>query len=414
MGVALDMPIPVCSPAGRHVSKGNPFPQVVDARVGDARVEIFSFLNLMVEKAGSDLFFSVGAPVNLKIEGITHPLKMPALRPGQVKQLAYSVMNERQISEFEAKMEMNLSISAENLGRFRVNVFVQRGETGMVIRYIKNKIPPLAALGLPPVLEKLVMRKRGLVLVTGATGSGKSTTLASMLNYRNENATGHILTIEDPLEFLHAHKLSVVDQREVGIDTHSYEEALKNALREAPDVIMIGEIRDRNTMKQAIAYAETGHLCLSTLHANNANQAMERVINFFPEEAHRQLLVDLSLNLAGVVSQRLIPGLHEKLVPAVEVMLNSSYISDLIAKGEFSGIKEAMGRSTEIGMCTFDQALYQLYTEDRISLDEALHNADSRTDLALRVRLAAGVSTQDAGDLSIDTSSPIQSAARLA
>ena len=382
--------------------------------MGDARVEIFSFLNLMVEKAGSDLFFSVGAPVNLKIEGITHPLKMPALRPGQVKQLAYSVMNERQISEFEAKMEMNLSISAENLGRFRVNVFVQRGETGMVIRYIKNKIPPLAALGLPPVLEKLVMRKRGLVLVTGATGSGKSTTLASMLNYRNENATGHILTIEDPLEFLHAHKLSVVDQREVGIDTHSYEEALKNALREAPDVIMIGEIRDRNTMKQAIAYAETGHLCLSTLHANNANQAMERVINFFPEEAHRQLLVDLSLNLAGVVSQRLIPGLHEKLVPAVEVMLNSSYISDLITKGEFSGIKEAMARSTEIGMCTFDQALYQLYTEDRISLEEALHNADSRTDLALRVRLAAGVSTQDAGDLSIDTSSPIQSAARLA
>ena len=382
--------------------------------MGDARVEIFSFLNLMVEKAGSDLFFSVGAPVNLKIEGITHPLKMPALRPGQVKQLAYSVMNERQISEFEAKMEMNLSISAENLGRFRVNVFVQRGETGMVIRYIKNKIPPLAALGLPPVLEKLVMRKRGLVLVTGPTGSGKSTTLASMLNYRNENATGHILTIEDPLEFLHAHKLSVVDQREVGIDTHSYEEALKNALREAPDVIMIGEIRDRNTMKQAIAYAETGHLCLSTLHANNANQAMERVINFFPEEAHRQLLVDLSLNLAGVVSQRLIPGLHEKLVPAVEVMLNSSYISDLITKGEFSGIKEAMARSTEIGMCTFDQALYQLYTEDRISLDEALHNADSRTDLALRIRLAAGVSTQDAGDLSIDTSSPIQSAARLA
>ena len=382
--------------------------------MGDARVEIFSFLNLMVEKAGSDLFFSVGAPVNLKIEGITHPLKMPALRPEQVKQLAYSVMNERQISEFEAKMEMNLSISAENLGRFRVNVFVQRGETGMVIRYIKNKIPPLAALGLPPVLEKLVMRKRGLVLVTGATGSGKSTTLASMLNYRNENATGHILTIEDPLEFLHAHKLSVVDQREVGIDTHSYEEALKNALREAPDVIMIGEIRDRNTMKQAIAYAETGHLCLSTLHANNANQAMERVINFFPEEAHRQLLVDLSLNLAGVVSQRLIPGLHEKLVPAVEVMLNSSYISDLITKGEFSGIKEAMARSTEIGMCTFDQALYQLYTEDRISLDEALHNADSRTDLALRVRLAAGASTHDAGDLSIDTSSPIQSAARLA
>ncbi|GAA4428984.1 PilT/PilU family type 4a pilus ATPase [Acidovorax lacteus] len=369
-------------------------------------MEIFSFLNLMVEKAGSDLFFSVGAPVNVKIEGVTHPLKMPALLPGQVKQLAYSIMNERQISEFEARQEMNLSISAENLGRFRVNVFVQRGETGMVIRYIKNKIPPLEALGLPKVLERLVMLKRGLVLVTGSTGSGKSTTLASMINFRNENATGHILTIEDPLEFLHAHKRSVVDQREVGIDTHSYEDALKNALREAPDVIMIGEIRDRNTMKQAIAYAETGHLCLSTLHANNANQALERVINFFPEDAHHQLLVDLSLNLAGVVSQRLIPGLHEKLVPAVEVMLNSPYIAELIGKGEFSAIKEAMGHSTEQGMCTFDQALYQLFQAGKISLEEALHNADSRTDLALRIRLAAGVKPGETGELSIEPTSP--------
>ncbi|MCZ2405772.1 MAG: PilT/PilU family type 4a pilus ATPase [Burkholderiales bacterium] len=377
-------------------------------------MEIFSFLNVLVEKGGSDLFFSVGAPVNLKIEGVTHPLTMPPLRPGQVKQLAYAVMNEKQIAEFEARMEMNLSISAEHLGRFRVNVFVQRGETGMVIRYIKNKIPPLAALGLPPILERLVMRKRGLVLVTGATGSGKSTTLASMINYRNENATGHILTIEDPLEFLHAHKKSVVDQREVGIDTLSYEEALKNALREAPDVIMIGEIRDRNTMKQAIAYAETGHLCLSTLHANNANQAMERVINFFPQEAHHQLLIDLSLNLAGVVSQRLVPGLHQKLVPAVEVMLNSPYIADLIAKGEFSTIKEAMSHSTEIGMCTFDQALYTLYTEGRVSLEEALHNADSRTDLSLRIRLSAGVSPGDTGNLSIDTSHAAQAASRLA
>ena len=377
-------------------------------------MEIFNFLNVMVEKGGSDLFFSVGAPVNIKIEGVTHPLKMPALLPGQVKQLAYAVMNEKQISEFESRMEMNLSISAEHLGRFRVNVFVQRGETGMVIRYIKNKIPPLAALGLPPVLERLVMRKRGLILVTGATGSGKSTTLASMINYRNENATGHILTIEDPLEFLHAHKHSVVDQREVGIDTLSYEEALKNALREAPDVIMIGEIRDRNTMKQAIAYAETGHLCLSTLHANNANQAMERVINFFPEDAHHQLLIDLSLNLAGVVSQRLIPGLHEKLVPAVEVMLNSPYIADLIAKGEFSAIKEAMSHSTEAGMCTFDQALYNLYTEGRVSLDEALHNADSRTDLSLRIRLAKGVNPSDTGELSIDTSGTARAASKLA
>ena len=369
-------------------------------------MEVLSFLNLMVEKNASDLFFSVGAPVNVKIEGITHPLKMPVLHPGEVKQLAYSVMNEKQIAEFESRFELNMSISAAGLGRFRVNVFMQRSETGMVIRYIKSKIPPLAELGLPPVLERLVMLKRGLVLVTGSTGSGKSTTLAAMLNFRNENATGHILTIEDPIEFMHDHKRSVVDQREVGIDTFSYEEALKNAMREAPDVIMIGEIRDRNTMQQAIAYAETGHLCLSTLHANNANQAMERIVNFFPEEAHHQLRMDLSTNLAGVVSQRLIPGLKQKLVPAVEVMIQSPYISDLIAKGEISAIKEAMGHSTGAGMCTFDQALYKLYIEGRVSKEEALHNADSRTDLSLRMRLAAGVSPSETGDLAIDTSPP--------
>lgn len=366
-------------------------------------MEVFSFLNMMVERDASDLFFSVGAPVNVKIEGITHPLKMPALGPGEVKTLAYSVMNQKQIAEFEARLEMNLAISAAGIGRFRVNVFVQRGETGMVVRYIKSKIPPIAALGLPPVLEKLVMLKRGLVLVTGSTGSGKSTTLAAMVNYRNENATGHILTIEDPIEFMHEHKRSIVDQREVGIDTISYEEALKNAMREAPDVIMIGEIRDRNTMQQAIAYAETGHLCLSTLHANNSNQALERIINFFPEDAHHQLLMDLSINLAGVVSQRLIPGLKQKLVPAVEVLVQSPFVSDLIAKGEITNIKEAMGHSTGIGMCTFDQALFQLYSEGRISLEEALHNADSRTDLSLRIRLAAGVKPTETGNLTIQT-----------
>ncbi len=367
----------------------------------------------MVEKGASDLFFSVGAPVNVKIEGITHPLKMPPLGPGDVKQMAYAVMNEKQISEFEATQEMNLAISAHDLGRFRVNVFMQRGEVSMVIRYIKNKIPAFDALGLPPVLEKMIMRKRGLILVTGATGSGKSTTLASMIDFRNQNATGHILTIEDPLEFLHGHKRSVVNQREVGIDTQSYGDALKNALREAPDVILIGEIRDRETMKHALSYAETGHLCLSTLHANNANQAMERIINFFPEDAHRQLLIDLSLNLVGVISQRLIPGQRQKLVAAVEVLLNSPYIADLIAKGEFSGIKENMARSTEAGMCTFDQALFQLYTEGRISLEEALHNADSRTDLSLRIRLAAGVTSSETSNLSIDTSNPINRAAKL-
>jgi twitching motility protein PilU len=369
-------------------------------------MEVFKFLSLMVEKGASDLFFSVGAPVNAKIEGITYPLKMPALAAGEVKQLAYSVMQQKQIAEFEACLEMNLAISAERIGRFRVNVFMQRGETGMVIRYIKSKIPAIAELGLPPVLERLMMLKRGLVLVVGATGSGKSTTLAAMINFRNEQATGHILTIEDPIEFMHEHKRSIIDQREVGIDTLSYEAALKNALREAPDVIMIGEIRDRATMAQAIAYSETGHLCLSTLHANNANQAMERILNFFPEEAHRQLLVDLSLNLAGVVAQRLIPGLRQKLAPAVEVLVRSPYVSDLIVKGDISAIKEAMSRSAEIGMCTFDQALQSMHADGRISLDEALRNADSRTDLSLRIRLSSGVCPDESGELSIEAGTP--------
>jgi twitching motility protein PilU len=356
----------------------------------------------MVEKGASDLFFSVGAPVNVKIEGETLPLHMPPLKPGEVKQVAYSVMSRKQIAEFEARPEMNLAITAEGIGRFRVNVFAQRGETGMVVRHIKSRIPAIAELGLPSILERLVMLKRGLVLVVGSTGSGKSTTLAAMVDYRNRNATGHILTIEDPIEYLHEHQRSVVDQREVGIDTLSYDDALKNALREAPDVIMIGEIRDRATMQQAIAYSETGHLCLSTLHATNANQAMERVINFFPEDARHQLLLDLSINVAAVIGQRLIPGLHQKLVPAVEVLLSSPYVVDLIAKGEITGLKDAMSRSTGSGMCTFDQALYALYTAERISLDQALHNADSRTDLALRIKLSTGVGPHSGSGLSIE------------
>ena len=353
-------------------------------------MELFQFLNVMVEHQASDLYFSVGAPVNIKIEGVTNPLKMPILLPGEVKMLAYSVMNEKQIAEFESRLEMNLAISALGIGRFRVNVYMQRGETGMVVRYIKSKIPPLAELGLPATLENLIMLKHGLILVTGSTGSGKSTTLASMINYRNTHTTGHILTVEDPIEFMHEHQKSIVDQREVGIDTKSYEDALKNAMREAPDVIMIGEVRESATMMHAIAYAETGHLCITTLHANNANQALERIINFFPEEAHHQLLMDLSINLVGVVSQRLIPGLKKKLVPAVEVLLQSAYISDLIAKGEIAEIKNAMKESTGVGMCTFDQALFDLYSEGRISLEETLRNADSHTDLSLRIRLTEG------------------------
>lgn len=376
-------------------------------------MEFEKLLRLMVEKGGSDLFITAGVPPSMKVNGKIMPITKTPMSPEQTRETVHAVMNEQQRRDFTENHECNFAISARGVGRFRVSAFYQRNLAGMVLRRIETNIPTLDELKLPEILKKLALTKRGLVLFVGATGTGKSTSLAAMIGYRNKNSSGHIISIEDPIEYIHQHQSCIVTQREVGIDTESFEVALKNTLRQAPDVILIGEVRTRETMDHAVAFAETGHLCLATLHANNANQAMERVINFFPEDAHHQLLMDLSLNLAGVISQRLIPGLHEKLVPAVEVMLNSPYIADLIAKGEFSGIKEAMGHSTEIGMCTFDQALYQLYTDGRISLDEALHNADSRTDLALRVRLAAGVTTQDAGDLSIDTSSPMQSASRL-
>ena len=365
-------------------------------------MELFQLLKAMVDHNASDLFLSVGAPPNIKIEGMTSAVHAAPLAPGAVKELAYSVMTERQIRDFEDSEEANLSISAEGIGRFRINAFVQKGEVSMVVRYIKSRIPDLAELNLPAALRDLIALKRGLVLIVGSAGSGKSTTMACLLDYRNSHQTGHILTIEDPIEFVHAHKLSIVDQREVGIDTHSFDDALRNAMREAPDVIAIGEIRDRATMQHAIAYAETGHLCISTLHANNANQALERIINFFPEEARRQLLMDLSLNLRGVVSQRLVPGLKQKLVPAVEVMLNSSFVADLMMKGRVDEIKAAMAKSNEAGMQTFDQSLYNLYMDRKISLDEALRNADSRTDLALRVRLSMGKRAADAPDLGID------------
>ncbi|HIP52747.1 MAG TPA: PilT/PilU family type 4a pilus ATPase [Chromatiales bacterium] len=351
-------------------------------------MDIVPYLKLMVQKNASDLFFSTGAPVNIKAEGHTLPVGETPLQQGQVRKLAYSIMNDAQIKEFEATYEANLAISIQGLGRFRVNVFKQRGEAAMVVRYIKGNIPAIEELHLPPILKDLIMEPRGLILVVGSTGSGKSTTLASMINHRNENTTGHILTIEDPLEFMHTHKKSVVDQREVGIDTLSYEAALKNAMREAPDVILIGEIRDVNTMQHAIAYAETGHLCLSTLHANNANQALDRIINFFPDTAHHQLYTDLSLNLKAVISQRLVKAKDGGRVPAVEVLLLSTYVSELIQKGDIHAIKKAMEQGNERGMQTFDQALYDLYKEERITLEEALRNADSRNNLALKIRLA--------------------------
>jgi twitching motility protein PilU len=341
----------------------------------------------MVQKNGSDLFFSTGAPPNLKAEGRTLPIGDTPMKAGMVRKLAYSIMSDDQISEFESTMEGNLAISISGLGRFRVNVFRQRGDAAMVIRYIKGQIPSLEELHLPPTLKELIMEPRGLILVVGSTGSGKSTSLASMINYRNENSTGHILTIEDPVEFLHTHKKSVVDQREVGLDTLSYEVALKNAMREAPDVILIGEIRDRQTMQHAIAYAETGHLCLSTLHANNANQALDRIINFFPDTAHHQLYMDLSLNLKAVISQRLVKSKDGKRMPAVEIMLLSTFVAELIQKGDIHAVKEAMEQGNERGMQTFDQALYKLYKAGSITQEEALSNADSRNNLALRMRL---------------------------
>jgi twitching motility protein PilU len=348
------------------------------------------YLSAMVAHAASDLFLSSGTPAAVKVQGVVRRLQEAPLSAERIKRLAYSVMRESQIREFEASLECDLAIAIEGLGRFRVNVYRQRGDVAVVVRHINAHIPSLESLKLPSVLSKLAMLKRGLVLVVGAAGSGKSTTLAAMLDHRNRYAAGHILTVEDPMEFEHAHGKSIVDQREVGLDTQSFEEALRHAMREAPDVIMIGEIRDRETMQHAMAYAETGHLCVSTLHANNANQAIQRILNFFPETAHRQVLMDLSLNLKGVVGQRLIRGAADKLVPAVEVMLLSPYIADLIQKGQTDDIKEAMAKSNELGMCTFDQSLYALYERGDLTAEQAIDNADSRTDLSLRIRLQHG------------------------
>jgi twitching motility protein PilU len=349
---------------------------------------VHDLLRLMLAKNASDLFLTAGFPPAIKVDGKITPVSNQALTPAHSRELARSIMNNKQWADFEATHESNFAISPPDIGRFRVNVFVQQGHTGVVMRTINTTIPKMEDLNLPAILHDVAMIKRGLVIFVGGTGTGKSTSLAAMVGYRNENAREHIITVEDPIEYVHEHKNSIITQREVGIDTDNWFSALKNTLRQAPDVILIGEIRDRDTMEYAIAFAETGHLCLSTLHANSANQALDRIINFFPEEKRDQLLMDLSLNLKSFISQRLIPrkGTTGR-IAAVEILLNSPLISDLIFKGHVHEIKDIMSKSRELGMQTFDQSLFDLYESGMISYEDALRNADSLNDLRLKIKL---------------------------
>ncbi|MCP5274965.1 MAG: PilT/PilU family type 4a pilus ATPase [Burkholderiales bacterium] len=345
-------------------------------------------LRLMLSKKASDLFITSGFPPALKVDGKMTPVSQQSLSPQHTEALAHAIMNEKQAAEFEQTKECNFAINPTGIGRFRVNTFVQQQRVGIVLRTITTKIPEFDDLGLPPVLKEVVMSKRGLVVFVGGTGSGKSTSMAALIGHRNKNSYGHIITIEDPVEYVHEHINSVITQREVGVDTESWEAALKNTLRQAPDVILIGEIRDRETMEHAIAFAETGHLCMGTLHANSANQALDRIINFFPEERRAQLLMDLSLNLRGLIAQRLVPKNDGKgRVAAIEIMLNSPLISDLIFKGDVHEIKEIMKKSRELGMQTFDMALFELYESGLISYEDALRNADSMNELRLQIKL---------------------------
>ncbi len=345
-------------------------------------------LRLMISRSGSDLFLTADFPPAIKVDGKITKVSPQPLTGGHTLTLARSVMNDKQAAEFERTKECNFAISPQGVGRFRVNAFVQQGQVGLVFRTIPATLPTIDSLGLPKVLKEVAMTKRGLVIFVGATGSGKSTSLAAIVDHRNENSYGHIITVEDPVEFVHAHKNCIVTQRELGIDTDSWEAALKNTLRQAPDVILMGEIRDRETMEHAVAFAETGHLCLATLHANSSNQALDRIINFFPEERRQQLLMDLSLNLKALVSQRLMPREQGRgRVAAIEVMLNTPLVSDMIFKGEVSEIKELMKRSRELGMQTFDQALFDLYEGRHITYEDALRNADSVIDLRLQIKL---------------------------
>jgi twitching motility protein PilU len=351
-------------------------------------IDVTKFLSVMVEHGASDLYITLDSPPMYRINGVTRPAGNRSLTDDDLKELALSVMSDKQRSEFEAENELNLALYYKSLGRFRLNLMIQRGSIAMVIRRIQGDIPTIDELDLPPVLKDIAMSKRGLVLVVGATGSGKSTSLAAIIDYRNTNETGHIVTIEDPIEYMHSHKRSIISQREVGVDTQSYQKALKNALRQAPDVILLGEIRDETTMESAINFAETGHLCLATLHSNNANQAMERVMNFFPPERHSQIYLQLSLNLRAILSQRLVRTVDGGRVAAFEILTDSPRTKDLIHKAQISELKDAMEKSTNVGMQTFDQALFDHYKNGKITLEEALRNADSANNLRLRVKLS--------------------------
>jgi len=365
-------------------------------------MEFEDYLKILSSNDGSDLYLSTGAPPCAKFQGVLKPLEKTALAPGAIKEIAYVIMDQKQQQEFEDELEMNLAYSIPGVGRFRINIFKQRNEISIVARNIKVEIPKFEDLKLPDILKEVITEKRGLVLFVGATGSGKSTSLAALIDHRNSNSAGHIITIEDPVEFVHRHKKSVINQREVGVDTRNFANALKNTLRQAPDVILIGEVRERETMEHCLAFAETGHLAISTLHANNANQALDRIINFFPEERRPQLLMDLSSNLKAIVSQRLIPTVDGKRVAAVEVLLGTPSVRDKILRGDLDEIKPIMEKSQNLGMQTFDTALFKLHKAGQISLEEATKNADSANNLRLQVKLSnEGGVEQDAGGMSL-------------
>lgn len=373
---------------------------------GPASAALRELLCAMVQEQASDLFLIANAPPTIRRHGDYRSLVDKPLTAQDIRAFAASVMSAAQAQAFEARKECDLALHLPGAGRFRINVHLQRGQTGMVVRYVSAQIPSPEALGLPPAVHQLAFLKRGLVLAVGAAGAGKTTTLASLLDHRNARVPGHILTIEDPIEYVHTHKRSLVTQREVGLDTLSYDEALRHAMREAPSVIMIGEIRDRETMQHALHYAESGHLCVSTLHANNASQSIQRILNFFPDTAHAQILLDLSLNLKAVIAQRLIPGKRARQVPAVELLLLTNFVADLLQKGQVHEIRTALERSSQVGMCTFDQSLFALYERGEIGQEDMLAHADNRTDLTLRLRLAAGAPLEVAGMRMADVDPP--------